>query len=259
MPDLSNILASLSAKEPDEVHKIMIRVGGPPSVSGHKHLRPYAWETFLADLPYVTSVYERGELKDVEWLSGGEAYEFPEPLGPQAVYHFAHEETKTLPKFLGKSVDYVDFKLAINDDFVRAVLALSKLRYLSYERKVTTGSMSIPAQELFLLMLPRPTLDWTEVQGHQYLCVDVTGRQGGKWHMIKRWIGLDQKESFRTCGSTAYDYLASLMTACGVSLLAKNRLGLPGVYAAESLEPTPFLEFLKTRGIEVHSRRFHEV
>src|SRR3989442_9553245 len=62
-----------------------------------------------------------GKYESVPPFGAFETYEFPAPIGPLPVYSVDHEEVDTLPRFIGKGVRYVDFKLALDPPTVQTL------------------------------------------------------------------------------------------------------------------------------------------
>ena len=111
---LVNILAREAADELDEVDYIGIKDYGV--VECDEPVAMWSFQTYLEDCADEAIYWENGEYKYAPLFSGEEDYYFPEPLKMTGkVYYHNHEEPVTLPKFLGKPVKYVDFKMGDPD------------------------------------------------------------------------------------------------------------------------------------------------
>ena len=76
----------------------------------------WSFQTYLEDCAAEAIYWEDGQYKYAPLFSGEEDYYFPEPLNLTGkVYYHNYEEPLTLPKFLGKPVKYIDFKMGDPD------------------------------------------------------------------------------------------------------------------------------------------------
>ena len=121
-PGVSSVMARDAAGPLDTVDAVRIRnlaTAGPGDV---QTFPLYSREAFLADILVRPTVWEDGALREREPLGEEEEFAFPEPFGLRRAYLVSHEETKTLPRFLGKPVRRVDLKMALEAHLVRADL-----------------------------------------------------------------------------------------------------------------------------------------
>jgi len=126
-PGFTNVLAAQAADKLDRVEEIRIRLWG--GVESKEPTSFWSPETAWTDMAAEPIVYENGEYKEVPPFSGEEAYNFPDPVGQQTVFWHSHEEPETIPRFIGKGVKYVDFKMGGPDfPLAKAIVELAFLR-----------------------------------------------------------------------------------------------------------------------------------
>lgn len=236
-PGISSVLAKDAAARMDAVDAVRIRTGGTAGGAGIQVFPLYSREAFLGDILVPPTVWEDGALREREPLGEEEEYVFPEPLGPQRAYLVSHEETKTLPRFLGKPVRRVDYKLALSPHLVRALLALERLGLLGDERVIRVGDQIVPFRRALLAAFPEPSALTLPLQGYEALSVEVDGSRAGKRLVRRGDIVFSNQEANRRRSTTAAHYLTAVGAAIGLVLMEGKALAGPGVLTAEALDP----------------------
>ncbi len=235
-PGMSSVLAKAAAQRLDTVDEVRIRSSG---VSQAEELQPfplYSREAFLEDMLVPPTVWLDGALQARDPLGEEETFSFPPPIGPQRTFLVSHEETKTIPRFLGKPVRRVDYKVALNPDLVRAMLALHRLGLLEEGRAIRAGDKLVPFRQAFLAAFPEPSALLLPLEGHEALAVEVEGTREGKWLVRRADIVFAQQEANRRRSTTAAYYLTAVGAAIGITLVGEKAVG-PGVVTAEALDP----------------------
>lgn len=250
-PGLTNVLAREAADRLDVVHAIRIRSGGTAKVPNFADFPLYSREGFLEDARIRPTVWEHGSLDEREPLSDEEDFEFPPPVGMQHTFLMSHEEVKTLPKFLGKPVERVDFKYALNPHLVRAVLALGSLGFLDERKMIRLQGLSISFRHVLLEVLPEPSALLLPLEGAKAVVTVVEGLKGGSPVVLRSHIVMTHREANRRRGTTAVHYLTAVGATIGVDLLLDRALPGPGVYPPEVLDPRRVLQALAARDITV--------
>jgi len=117
-PGVTNVLVRYACDKLDRVDEIRIKVGG--KILGEPDEVVSAWdpgwspEIALMDYAGKPVVFEDGKYKEYPPFSECEEYNFPEPVGPILICHHNHEESLTLPRFIGKGIKYCDFKYPLD-------------------------------------------------------------------------------------------------------------------------------------------------
>ncbi len=236
-PGISSVLAKDAASTMDTVDAIRIRNGATTSQAGVQSFPLYSREAFLADILVPPTVWEDGALRERSALGEEEEYVFPEPLGPQRAYLVSHEETKTLPRFLGKPVRRVDYKVALNPHLVRALLALERLGLLDDDRTIRLGDQLVPFRRALLAAFPEPSAIMLPLQGYEALSVEVEGMRGGTRIVRRGDIVFSNQESNKRRSTTAAHYLTAVGLTIGLVSMEAKAIG-PGVVTSESLNPS---------------------
>ena len=246
-PGLSNVFARYGADQMDSVDAIRIRDGDTASSTEFPFICLFSPETFIGETLISSRIWKNGAYSVVPPFGGFEQYTFPAPVGLQPVYEVDHEEVDTLPRFIGKGVQYVDFKLALDDRTVRVLQTFQDLQIFGNERPDR-----VAARKAILQVIPKPADLIGKVEGSAALVVEVDGLQQGAPRRLRLSTLISHPEAARKYGSTGTAYLTGTGGAVGALLLATGKVRAPGMHSPETLDPTPFLPMLAERGVVLH-------
>ena len=228
---------------------IRIRDGDTATSPEYAFLPLFSPETFIEETLTGSRIWDQGRYRSVPPFGEGETYKFPDPIGPQKVYSVDHEEVDSLPRFIGKGVRYVDFKLALDDVTVRTLQTLRDLKLLD------RGTPEAPGpRKAVLQALPKPAELAGKVDGYAALVVETTGKSGGHRRKETLFTLLNHRSAFDRYGVTATAYLTGTPAAVAALLILEGAVTSRGMMPPESLEPGPFFPKLAERGIEVTER-----
>lgn len=248
-PGLSNVFARYAADGMDMVESIKVRDGDTASSPEYPFIALFSPETFVEETLASSKIWRDGKYEPVPPFGECETYEFPAPLGPLPVYSVDHEEVDTLPRFIGKGVRYVDFKLALD---ATTVQTLKLFRDLHLLEPGPPGGPS-PRKALFAA-LPKPADLAGRVDGYAAVLVQVAGEKGGQKvvHTIHAILG--HREAAEKFGATATAYLTGTGAAVGAILLANGTIREKGKFSPENLDPKPFFPLLRKFRIDVREQ-----
>ena len=94
-----------------------------PAAANHPFPAPYSVRTLLDELRMQPVVVERGQVTEVEPLSGRATRELPEPVGAATGIYTLHSELATLPAAF-PSLESASFRLCLSDGLLEQLLAL---------------------------------------------------------------------------------------------------------------------------------------
>lgn len=261
-PGFTNVLAAQAADKLDRVTEVRVRLWG--AVESEEPVSLWSPETAWADMAAEPIVYEDGEYKKVPPFSGEEVYTFPDPIGPQTVYWHSHEEPETLPRFIGKGVRYVDFKMG-GPDFPLAK-AIVEFGLLS-DKPINVKGVKVAPRDVFLALVPpTPSMEEMErminadmISMRGCVAVDVKGqKEDAKMRYILHSLFPDIHElKERMPGANPVAYVTSVPASTFTKMLAKGEIKTRGVIPPEDLEPEvreAFLAELAEKGITVHEK-----
>lgn len=249
-PGISNVLARVGADRLETVETVRVRDGEFSEADDLPLACLFSTETFIEEATSNALQFEAGEYREHPPWSGREVYPFPEPIGPQPVYFMSHEEVDTLPRFLGKGVRNVDFKLAVPDEMRDRLDFLRRIGMTRHDLVDVAGTRVRPLQVLSAV-LPQPADLGGRVRGAAIVLVEVEGRMGGRRVRHALHVAMTHEEAFRRMRATATAWLTGTGAAAGALAIVTRRLTTPGVLAPEQIDPAPILAILAELGLEV--------
>jgi saccharopine dehydrogenase (NAD+, L-lysine-forming) len=253
-PGLSNIFARYAADRLTTVKEIKVRDGENSSSSKYQFMLLFSPEVFFSEILDSPRTFIDGKRVSSPPLSGREVYEFPKPIGAQPVYLVDHEEVMTLPEYIGKGVNYVDFKLALADDFVAILYTLKKLGLLEPKPVEIRGSKIAPI-ELLNSVIPTPVSVSKTVKGNTGIVVEVKGKKRDVDVTYKLSTMASHEGTYKTLHENGTSFLTGVVPAVFVRMLAEGRIKQKGVIPPESLDPLPILRELGLNGVDTRVSR----
>jgi len=258
----TNIMAKEAAEELDEVDSI--RIKDYAITECDKPIVLWQPQTYLEDLASPGRYWDNG-YKKAPPFSGEEEYDFPLPIGTKGiVYYHSHEEPVTIPKFIGKPVKYVDFKMGEPASLVwKSIIDLN----LMSEEPVEVDGQRIAPRKLFLKILP-PTPTPKELielvnSGRLFsrlvLTVDVSGRKNDQELHYQLWT--DGPNSTQACeripGASDVSYATSVSGAIFALMMLRGQVNHTGVFPPEVFnkeERGTYFKEMREWGIKIHKR-----
>ena len=249
-PGISNVMARAGADRLDQVDSIRVR-DGEFSESGDLPLAClFSIETFIEEAVAPPRVFEAGAWRTLPPWSGREIYPFPPPVGPQPVYTLVHEEVETLPRFIGKGVRHVDFKLALPEAMQKQLEFLDRIGMTRRDR-VSVGGQEVRPLSVLAAVLPQPADLAGRVRGAAIILVEVEGVRAGRRWLHRLHAGMTHEEADRRLRATATALLTGTGGAAGALAIATGRLTTPGVHSPEQVDPRPLFEILAGLGVPI--------
>lgn len=247
-PGLSNIMARRAVDMLQTVSEIRIRDGETSTSDAYPFVCLFAPGVFLEEAVSPAHYYEGGEIKTSPAMSMKETYPFPQPIGNVPVYAMDHEEVHTLPEFLPKKPNYVDFKLALTDETASNIRLFQSLGLLRTEM-IRVGGTKVKPLSVLLSLLPKPSQVAGKIHGNAGILVEAKGTIAGERHILKLHTTMTHEDAYRKYQSHATSYLTGTPTAVCAILLAEDRIQARGVIVPECLDAESFLD--KARNFDV--------
>jgi len=261
-PGFTNVLVAQVADMLDRVEEIRVRLWG--GVESKEPTSFWSPETAWTDMAEKPVVYENGEYKRVPPFSGEEVYNFPDPVGSQTVFWHSHEEPETLPRFIGKGVKYVDFKMGGPDfPLAKAIVEMGLLN----DKPINVKGVEVAPRNVFLALVP-PTPSMEEVERmikagmiNMRMCcaADVKGQKKDakmRYILYSSFMDINELEK-RMSGANPVAYITSIPASIFTKMLVKGKIRTRGVIPPEALEPAvrqTFIAELVEKGITVREK-----
>ncbi len=255
-PGLSNLFARMAADRLDRVKEILVRDGDNGMVEGHKFAPLWSPETLIEEVLMPATVYKDGSYRKLPPFSGKEIFEFPAPVGSLPIYNVDHEESETLPTFigevLGKGCDYCDFKIALDDSYVEAIQMIGMLG-LSNPGRIDVKGAKVSPRDVVAACLPDPSTLGEKAKGDCAIGTLTKGLKEGQDTSYYIWIQLNHENTFKKYGHSATAYSVGVPLAIAATLFAQGKIPQKGVIPPEMLSPEPWLPLLEKYGMPVHT------
>jgi saccharopine dehydrogenase (NAD+, L-lysine-forming) len=235
-PGMSNVMAKDAVDRFATIDDVRIRTASLDHDGRIRAFPLYSREAFLADMLVRPTVWLDGALQERDPLSEEEEFEFPSPVGARRAFLVSHEETKSLPRSVPKPIRRVDYKVALEPNLVRALVALERLGLLEDSRVIRVGDAMVPFRRALLAAFPEPSALLLPLEGLEVLSVEVEGTRDGERIVRRGDIVFSHQEANRRRSTTAVYYLTAVGAAIGLALIGEKAASGPGVVTPEALD-----------------------
>lgn len=259
-PGTTNVIARYICDKLDRVEEMCIRLGSKSLEPSKEVVRGWAptWSPFRALWGYAVepTIFENGQYKKYPIFSCPEEYAFPDPLGPVLLTYHQHQESITLPYFIGKGMKYCAFKYPVDP----AAGAFVKMGFGSPDPIDLKGVKVVPRDVLLKFVRPPVNAFFSEdensvkqpINRMQYIVVEAKGTQSGK---EVKYIAATPSNFIRTTEERIKVYKklgttiisVALPAAVGAKMCVKGNAD-KGVISSECLDPKTFLKMIAETG-----------
>ena len=258
----TNVMAKEAADELDEVDSIKIK--DYAITESEKPIVLWQPQTYLGDLSSPAVIWDNG-YKKMPPFSGEEEYDFPPPIGCKGkVYYHSHEEPLVIPKFIGKPVKYVDFKMG--EPELMLWKSIVDLGLMSEDPIEVEGKKVAPRSVFFKLLPPTPKakelielVKSGKLRSRLILTVDVDGKRVGKdWHYQLWTEGPDCATACeRIPGASDVSSATAISGAVFSLMMLRGQVKHTGIFPPEVFDKEERMIYFKVMrewGIKIHKR-----
>ena len=258
-PGMSNVLIRHVCDQLDEVDKIILRCGytefGEPAEVVSAWDPGWSPEIALADFAEPPMVFENGSYKTVPIFSRAENYEFPEPFGKIRIASHSHEEPYTLPYYIGKGVQEVDFKYPV-DPLAGAFVKMG----FADDNEIEVKGVRVVPRDVLMKLVSRPASSFlseseAEIEASVafgwIMHISVDGMKGSekRSHCLVDATILDKDNRqylYRTFGTSHIG--VALPAVVGARMCLRGDTDT-GVISSECLDPAVFFKEMAAMGL----------
>jgi len=262
-PGMVNVFARYLCDKLDRVQEIRIKCGArslkesEEAVTGWKP----TWSPFRALWGYAVepAVFQDGEYKRLPLFADCEEYDFPDPVGRVLISHHQHQEQITLPHFIGKGIQYCDFKYPVDT----AAGTLVKMGFGNPEEIDVKGVKVVPRDVLLKLVKPPVNAFLSEDERSVklpnyrmvFIVLDIKGTKSGE--EVKYTVSLPYTffgttegkiEVFQKFGTAIIG--VALPAIVGAKMCVSGEAER-GVICAECLDPVKFMKMVAKMGVPI--------
>jgi len=235
-PGITNVLTAHGARDFDQLIAVHLRSGRRALEPTASVSLPYSVETLLDEFTLAPVVLDQAVLHEIPPLSARERVRHSPPFGTIDYVTTLHSELATLPKFLGRGLQVLDFKVGLSRATADALEQLVRLGFAS-SQPVTVAGTSIRPREFTAALLSRipggthPEAWITEVE--------IRGVAGNRPRRLVLSVSGNETQNG-----------TSLAAASVAELFRKGMVRGLGVQAPETAVPAgPFFELLHSCGL----------
>lgn len=231
-PGLTNVIARNISKKFEKINRITIR-DGSVTYDNDGNYYVYSPSIFAQEIIEKPLVFREGRYVRLDISEAIEEFEFPENVGLRKVWLVSHEEVITLPKFLNKELESLDFGYYVPNEIQKDLMK------------------SIIEGEDFEIKSAKPFNDENnyKIEGYELLVVDVIGKYKNEEIKSRGYVCLRHKDSILRFNENATAFLITLLPVEVIDMLAKKELKGSGILLPEMLNPEPIISKLKKLGI----------
>ncbi len=241
-PGWTDMAARYIADQLDSVEEIMVRMGG--KYDSKVLVAPFTPEVLMSEwfgAPHPICV-DRGEIKKVDLLDSAETFEFPEPMGIIELYTVTlHTEVKSIPQFIGKPVDYIEVKNAV--DVGKWPMKDVWIKAISEQTGKHPGPEKIKMMELFgRSFLESSNLKEARAKGLvkggcSGFSVEVIGKKDGAavCHTVSRVVSSKDVIERRPWAGQRI-YTTAIPAFVTMKMIANGEIAQRGVFGGSALE-----------------------
>ncbi|MCF8884358.1 MAG: saccharopine dehydrogenase NADP-binding domain-containing protein [Aigarchaeota archaeon] len=249
-PGISNIMVRYVSDRLDEVDSVLIRDGDRDLKPPQRITFKFSVKTMMNEWTRNAVIFRDGRYEEVPPLSGIEEFEFPEPVGRVKVCFSLHSELATIPRYIGKGLRYVDFKINYDFDMIDI---LKKFGFFS-DQHITIDNLEISIKDLTTHILRRCMFDPSRDTIDDAACIftKIIGKKDGRDIIYSMYALSTSKKEWNTPASS---YLTGVPASIAAQMMVKEEIKFYGVKPPETCIPTEkFLENLSRKNIIIGER-----
>jgi saccharopine dehydrogenase (NAD+, L-lysine-forming) len=246
-PGVTNVFTAYAAKHHlDEIQEIDII-----DANAGSHGQPFATnfnpEINIREVTAPCRHWEDGAWVETPALTTRRTYDFPEGIGPMAIYRMYHEEMESLVKHF-PTIRKAQFWMTFSDNYLKHLEVLQNVGMTRIDPVDYQGVKIVPLQFL-KAVLPDPGSLGPLTKGKTCIGVVARGLREGKKKQVYVYNICDHEEAYRETNSQAISYTTGVPAVVGAVMMLGGKWRGAGVFNMEQFDPDPFLARLATAGL----------
>ncbi len=248
-PGLTNVFARLGADRLDHVDEILVRDGDNSTIEGYDFASLWSADTLIEEVQMDALAYYNRRFVRLGTAEGEEVFHFPDPVGPQTVYNVDHEESNTLPLFIGKGLRNQDFKISLPREFAEFVRigkkwGMTKADPIEVRSKFYNTTTKVAPRDVMTALLPVPVDMASKVHGSTCVGTVVKGEKNGKPAGWFFYTLMSHDYAYKKYGYNAVSYTTGAPPVVGLEMFARHEITRRGVFPPEVLDPVPIVKHM---------------
>jgi saccharopine dehydrogenase-like NADP-dependent oxidoreductase len=267
-PGTVNIVTRYICDKLERVDEIRIKLGGRFMQASEEVVKGWEpnWSPFRALWGYAVepTMFVEGDYRKYPTFAQPEEYCFRDPVGDVLVTYHQHQEPITLPHFIGKGIQYCDFKYPVDP----AAGAFVKMGFGNPDPIDVKGMQVVPRDVLLSLVKAPVNAFFAEddesarlpINRVYLIAIDIKGAQGGEE------VAYSVSLPFTLYGTTeekidVYRKFGTMIIGVALPAIVGAKMCVSGeadrgVICAECLDPVKFMKMAAEMGAPM---KLHEV
>ncbi len=246
-PGVTNVYTALAAKHYlDELQEIEII-----DANAGSHGQPFATnfnpEINIREVTAACRHWEDGRWVESPALTTKRHFDFPEGIGPMAIYRLYHEEMESLVKHF-PTLQKAQFWMTFSENYLKHLEVLQNVGMTRIDPVLYNGQEIIPLQFL-KAVLPDPGSLGPLTKGKTCIGVVAKGVKGGERKQVYAYNICDHQEAYRETNSQAISYTTGVPAVVAAVMMLTGQWRGQGVFNLEQFDPDPFLATLAAYGL----------
>jgi saccharopine dehydrogenase (NAD+, L-lysine-forming) len=213
---------------------------------GHHFATNFNPEINIREITANGRYWEAGEWKEVAPMSVHRVYDFP-VVGKQDAYLLYHEELESLSRHI-KGLKRIRFWMTFSEKYLTHLRVLENVGMTAIEPIDFKGQAIAPI-EFLKAVLPDPASLGPRTKGKTCIGCDIVGTKDGQRKRVFIYNSCDHEACYEEVSSQAISYTTGVPAMIGAQMILRGIWNEPGVWNIEQLDPDPFMEELKQRGL----------
>ncbi len=248
-PGVTNVYCAYIQKHLlDEVHYVDI-----VDCNGGSHGKAFATnfnpEINIREITARGRYWETGEWKETDPLTVSKMFDYP-GVGERKSFLLYHEELESLAKNL-KGLKRIRFWMTFGESYLKHLEVMQNIGITRIDEVEFEGKKIVPIKFLRAL-LPDPASlakNYTGKTSIGCLCEGIKNGQRKRYFIYNI---CDHAETFKEVHAQAVSYTTGVPAVTGAVMMVTGKWKGHGVFNMEQMDPDPFLEDVKARGLPWH-------
>jgi saccharopine dehydrogenase-like NADP-dependent oxidoreductase len=267
-PGTVNVVTRYICDKLEQVDEIRIKLGGRYMQATEEVVKGWEpnWSPFRALWGYAVepTMFVDGEYRKYPTFAHPEEYRFLDPVGSVLLTYHQHQEPITLPHFIGKGIQYCDFKYPVDP----AAGAFVKMGFGKPDPIDVEGVQVVPRDVLLKMVNPPVNAFLAEdeesaklpINRIYLIALDIKGAQGGEQ------VAYSVSLPFTLYGTTeekidVFQKFGTMIIGVALPAIVGAKMCVAGeadrgVICAECLDPVRFMQMAADMGAPM---KLHEV
>ena len=247
-PGISNLMARYAYDNLDRVESVRFRFATKSFAKSTLPIKfPWSAYALLGQLENKSILFDNGELKKIDSLTGDEYVQFSEPIGTTDVVYLSHPEPASMSvTFSEKGVQFADMKMHMPIEFRQKLQLFWDLGFAS-SKTIKVGDTEIVPREIFTYLVSKLPEEKIEPDDCGCFMAIVTGVKGDQRQEYTVQANIRSQNGYDSIGIGT-----GIPMSIAIQMLFKGEITKKGVFPPDvCINPKVFFKELAKRNIYI--------